>query len=703
MDTGTAPPLSPPKSPTPVWGRLTDSLAWPGIFFCLALLLRLPVLHAHLDTWYPFETHAGSIAIALNTGLPLRLADLPIASHIRGSVLFGFLLAPLFRVVEPDSFTLKLLPWLWHAITIALAVAVLRRYFSRAVAISAGLLLLLAPPMYVKLSVLGLASHMESSLLMLLALVPFYRITIDRRCTPANAGLFGLACGFAGFFHLQALLPCLVMAALLLLVALPDLIDEWRRLRPWRTLLALGGAAATAAPAWLFNGGSLDLLRASMLQGGPTARASTGGSAVAKVVGKVGDLLRGDFVAALEFGEAGGAVGLWLGRIYAIVLLLCTLTAIAHWRREFADLLRQVLRPWRRHPLAIRIAPFLLHALMLLVMMGASHVQNKAVVSAGAANRHLAPLVFSLLVLAGIGIGALLDARRRAWAALLLAALLVPGAIGTATAARSTEANSIPQRGECLELFASTVRLDLREAEMVARLSQADPGDPAFRTLRFNVGAPPPPYGPTMLRDAQNMRQRLGREEGLFCLTKAGRRLVAEQAVAETADKTSVILPDQLLTVFESEWFRNSTESMAEIERSAVLHGMGLALEPPRASETPAHIGRFLKRLERLGNGCSRHCSDLFLEGFGFGIGLVYDPYNRLMIEQVGRFGDLPAIQQEALARGLGWGYRQRYRHPPTDLPAGLAILDSLREPARLSFTAAFCGRVLPREARSRD
>jgi len=43
----------------------------PLLFFFAALAARLPVLLSHLDTWYPFEVHCGSIAMAFHDHLDL--------------------------------------------------------------------------------------------------------------------------------------------------------------------------------------------------------------------------------------------------------------------------------------------------------------------------------------------------------------------------------------------------------------------------------------------------------------------------------------------------------------------------------------------------------------------------------------------------------------------------------------------------------
>ncbi|MFT7465446.1 MAG: hypothetical protein ACI9EF_003813, partial [Pseudohongiellaceae bacterium] len=200
-------------------GRLWRApLTLPLLFLVAVLWVRVPVLLSHLDSWYPFEIHAGSIATALLDGLDLSWGPLTVVPHIRGGVLLGLILVPAYALFGISSLVFKATVLFWQGGTVALMVYVLARFFSRRVAAVFGTLMLFAPPVTAKLSVLGLASHMESPLFSLLALLPFWAMTIEGRFSRWRWFGFGAAVGFAGFFHLQALLPSLLLLGLLVVM-----------------------------------------------------------------------------------------------------------------------------------------------------------------------------------------------------------------------------------------------------------------------------------------------------------------------------------------------------------------------------------------------------------------------------------------------------------------------------------------------------
>ena len=661
----------------------------PAVVFVAALAMRWPILAAHHDTWYPFETHAGTIAAALLDRVDVDVATLPIVPHIRGGVLFGLLLAPLFHLLGPTSLALKVLPWLWHAATLALLAALLRRYFTGATAIVGAVLFLTAPPMMQKLSVLGLGSHMESSLLLLLALIPFYRMTVDRRVTVGNGLAFGLAIGVAGFFHLQALLPALLLAGLLLLSLGPAV--------GWRPVVAaVAGAAVAAAPSWLFVDGNLALLSISL--GKKRAAPSQAGPGPGE---KLADLVSGDFASALEFGEAGAA-GAALGVVFSVALVAAAMVALAGARDELRGLIGRLRRPRRADPVPLRTTPFVLHAILVTLLFLVSHAQNKSVLSAGAANRHLAPLYTSLLILAAIGIGESLARGRRAAPVILLLALLVPGVVGYASTARSAPANRVLQRGECYEFLSTQLRhhTDGDLERTVALITRVDRGEAAFRTFRFRIGASRGRVDDEAIAAIADLPDdATGRIAAAFEATWVGRRLVLDHRAENGKPSPLKGRPGELIPLITSPWFSQAFGALTELRQTALLHGVGLALEAPRAAKVPAQNKHFMESLERLRFETPARFHVPILEGYGFAFGLVYDPYNGFLVDQMRRFGNLPARVQEAVLRGVGWGYRQRYATAPTEVPDGLAVVDLLRARSRPVFEAAFLGRSLPIEA----
>lgn len=88
------------------------------------------------------------------------------------------------------------------------------------------------------------------------------------------------------------------------------------------------------------------------------------------------------------------------------------------------------------------------------------------------------------------------------------------------------------------------------------------------------------------------------------------------------------------------------------------------------------------------------------MEGIGFQMGAIFEPYNANMRHQLRSFAELPETLRLGLATGLGWGARQRYRSPPAAVPEGLCIRTLLEDSDRESFDRAFCGVDLPRESK---
>ena len=217
------------------------------LFFAAVVAVRLPVAATHVSTWGVYEVHSGTIAQAILDGIDVDTERLPIMAHVRGSAFLGYLLVPLYAVFGASALVLKLAPLLWHALTIGLLFYVLDRFFNRRAALTAGLLFVFAPPMLDKLSVLGFGSHMESSLIVLAALIPFLAITLEKRTGALPYALFGLIVGLAHTWHLQALLSCLVLVALLV-------VCQARALLRGKALWVLAGVALGAAPSFLFGG-----------------------------------------------------------------------------------------------------------------------------------------------------------------------------------------------------------------------------------------------------------------------------------------------------------------------------------------------------------------------------------------------------------------------------------------------------------------
>lgn len=657
------------------------------IFFLATLALRLPVLLARGDSWFVFEVHCGTIATALVDGLDLDWATLPIISHVRGNVVNGLLLWPLYALFGPGALVMKLVPLLWHATTVALAAQLLARHAGRRAAAYAGTLLLLGPPALQKLSLLGLASHLESMLFFLLALGPWLHMFARRDFGPRPAFALGLAIGGAAFFHVQALLPCLILLGLLLASETPAL---WPR-----GLAALGaGWALGSAPAWFFEGGNLEILGAS-LGGDASAGVSEDlarGELARTPASKLAGLLSGDFARALEYDELPGGLGRVAGVLVAVLLAALPLVAAWAGRGRLRDL---VLRVLLRRPASAPgpLPPLLLHALAMVALFLVSHAFIHPDLSTGATNRHLAPLWFSLLVLSGLGLGALADRGRHGLALALLALVALPGALGVAALSRSTEAARLPQRGECYEWFrgqlvhAAGGRSSPAQVQLVARV---DRGDARFRNLRFRLQLPQPaPDDPALAERLLHPAPGVPSDLTCFALTGLGRRLGAAAMAARPGAAAAPRLFDPA--------FLAALDRMPPPERSALLHGVGLACEPPRTEE--GGLDAFRSRLRGLLSALRPAHAARVAEGYGFQLGLGLNARGSGACELVAREAGALTPQLQAFCTGLGWGFRQRYRDPPATLPDGLGLLDCLPPEGRQAFGQGYTGALLPPES----
>ncbi len=640
----------------------------PLLAFVCVLLIRWPVMLAHQDTWLPFEVHSGTIARALLDGVDLNVATTPIVAHIRGGVLLGVLLVPIYALLGTAAATMKLVPLLWNATAIALLVHVLRRYGSNRVAVVGALLFAFAPPTFQKLSTLLLASHMEAALPALLALLPYLSMTIDRRFSASRSFGFGAAVGFAGFFHLQALLPCLVLTGLLVAM-------EWRRLGVRHSSLILLGAALFAAPSFLFEGGAIGLLRSGMFAAEmappPTLDAPT------STLEKLGRLVHPDLRRVLEFGEIG-AGGDRLGTIYTFALFAAALGGIYRFRRGIAAAAARVLGRDAAAPPA-PVLLFIFHPLLVAALYArSSSIFVVEELGCGVANRHFAPLLFSLLALAAFGIG---GGRR---SLLLLVPLLVPGVAGTWAAMQSTEATRVPHRGECYEWFGRQLFADTKgdPTAVLAAIARVDRGDPRFTTFRFRTfvnGVP---------RDVHRLvgGRPLGRDDEppavrLVRLTAVGRQLAGAR--------------NDLFEVVHG----GGLERLSPAERAALLHGVGIGLEAPRPSAGPEPAARFDTMIRTLLKRLPSEDARLVAEGHGFDMGFVFDPYNGNLRDLIVRQASFPADVQDAIYRGIAWGVRQRCTEPPTTVPDGLVVAALVPPGAKAAFDAGYTGAVMPLEA----
>ncbi len=657
-----------------------------SVFFLAVVALRLPVLLAHLDTWFPFEVWSGNIALAILDGLDADWARSPIMPHIRGGVLFGGLLVPLYAVVGPSAVAMKLLPLLWHAATVALAVALFDRFFNRRTAVAGGLLLLLAPPLLAKLSVFGLASHMESTLPMLAALWAFLAMAVERRPERRYPLLLGLALGFAGFFHLQALLPCLMVLGLWVL-ACP------RRLLSTDLLLLLLGAGLGAAPSWLFEGGNIAYLEWSLVDragAGVEPGAATGAATLQQVGGAQGALYKlrhlatGGLVEIMDFADLGARWASVLGWITVSLLTAAAGLAAYDLRGSVGAVFRR-LALFRDEAIPAAL-PLLIYPLVFV----ATFTQARAKVNvegygAGLGNRRMVPLVFALLVLAAVAIGGGTtsgSARRRRL--FLLVPLCLAGVVGWYGSLRPGVPWPPQQRGECSEWFTDHISHHAEGNDMRAleALDRIDRGDARFENLRFRIPAPGLQAAATdrftretVIRSKQTPRQAIHRA------TAFGRWLARPPVDIDVAGLRQRVAP------------------LTQEHRIALLHGIGLGYPQPRAMGRPDQTRRGIQGIRSLLAKLGAPDAAPVAEGFGFVVGMGYQPYSQPIGRQITTYGEeLPATATPAFFRGVGWGYRQRFLAAPTN-EVDVPLLTWVPDDRRQDFLDGYLARRLPAEA----
>ena len=229
--------------------------AWQAAF-ALALLataLQLLVVLApseHLSPgWvYPEELHRGNIAAEVLQGPLLPLQDYHHAPNVGGSVVVGLLAAPFVALFGPSIVAVRLVPILFHALTVALVFLVLERTYGRRAAWVGGLFMAVAAPGYALVSVTAWGTHHEGNALsmacVLLALGAGAATSPNERVRGIVRAFFlGLVAGFSVYFGYMAVLA---LATLFAFALLHDKL-VFLRLRFWACVC---GAALGFIP-WL--------------------------------------------------------------------------------------------------------------------------------------------------------------------------------------------------------------------------------------------------------------------------------------------------------------------------------------------------------------------------------------------------------------------------------------------------------------------
>lgn len=538
-----------------------------------------------------------------------------------------------------------------------------------------GLVFLLPSPLFAKLFTMGFASHMESALLTILALHLFFSMTIQGQWGKGRFAMFGLVLGLSASFHMQSLMAGLIMAGLLVLA------------EPRRCLVgalpALLCAAIGAAPTQLFAGGDANMGQALFGTRPPRVLAvgDDGAMFYTGIEPKLNAALSEGMAPLLEFGELGSSVGPPVAHLYSALLAVGCLILLWRERRGLLALPGRLL-PGARAPLS-PLTFFVLHALAVGVLFIVSIMPLEFwYVGTGMNGRRMVPMIFSIMIMGALGLVPKDEAEPMGWFGKgALATLCLLGAWGTWASGQSTEASRMEQRGECYEWFVAQITHEMGNDMPAAfdLLAEIDRGDWRFATLRYRLpsslphGAPPLPGLRWALRDD-------GRPElTLLRLTLLGRQLGLK--------------PKVLRALGESAELR----SLQRVQRAALFHGVGLGTPQPRPV-TDKKLGVVPPALRLLVASTKGRGRVAALEGFGFQMGFVFDPYNEHLVRRVAELDALDDNSMVAVCRGFGWGCRQRYVEPPGHVPAGLRAAETVPAGGRVAFAEGFTGARLPLE-----
>ncbi len=231
---------------------------------------------------------------------------------------------------------------------------------------------------------------------------------------------------------------------------------------------------------------------------------------------------------------------------------------------------------------------------------------------------------------------------------------LAMGLTSTTLAVRASQASGVAYRGECYERTLVDIVPSLASGasvtDVATLIARIDRGDARFRSLRYAL-----PFA-TLDDDLDS----LSREARLLHVTERGRRAVDVDVDIEV-----------LLGGFTA------------LDARAWAHGLGLATPTLREARAERRLPEPLRLA--------------VLEGHGMRRGMSWCRSAEFDLE----CDALTACERKALARGFGWGYRQRLLAPPCSgvLHDIDTIVSSLDDATRCALAEALRGNVLPLEA----
>lgn len=600
---------------------------WPIFWsaFLVVALVRVLVAMSRSDEFRGEELYIGSFAWALLEGMPLDASQLPIIVHLRGSVLFSVLTVPLFAVLGPSYVGLKCLAVGWGAACGGLFAVLLRRRLGVGAAWIGALLYAFLPPSFQFVDVMALGSHGDTLLFILAALLAL--LWSDEPLGFRRALAFGAACGMGVLFSWQ------------FAVVLPALFLTWLALdrRFFRRRSALAAAAAAVVcvvPIPFLSGAAGTLVQKPMSE--HVLPDGIGGS-ISKLLGTLGHELRRSWL----FEASGGA---WLGWVYLAALV--------------AGLVLLVPRLRRLEPLAVFCAAY--PALMIGAYAISGFRLNFLTTSTGMGSRYFMPMLPFLAAWIPLGAEPL---RRRAGTLAVGALAGLPIGAGLLGVLAQLELarpwRRPPLRGTNFAFFAVHVNHAAGESmrERLEWVRRVEPDWDVWRPLAYQNIHPPESVlgaGPPGLEDVRRVAA-LAPELRPYALAALGTRLGASPEREHVYAVLTALAAEPELAADPTwlPWFARG------VGTGTIEIGLGIWV---RSQGEKPMVYAELSRMPA-------PARELVAEGAGFRMGQIVTPYNDGQIALIAEAGRLPPELLEAFCRGLGRGYRLRFREATYRVP----------------------------------
>ena len=174
------------------------------IFISLAILflsLRLLVLLTAVEkVSEPEEIYRGVIAQELLQGLKAPFWDYQADDYSGGSLVIGLCAAAFFKLLGPNLFALKMVPFFFSFATFGLLFFFMLKYFSEQSAILASFLFIFSPPAFTASSLYAMGYHTDSILFSMLMLTCLYGYLYGKQQKRLFLGFLGLVSGLAFSF-----------------------------------------------------------------------------------------------------------------------------------------------------------------------------------------------------------------------------------------------------------------------------------------------------------------------------------------------------------------------------------------------------------------------------------------------------------------------------------------------------------------------